>query len=318
MALNLPKTTPLPQPAETVDPDSGSTASIARRLILPDTGSSPGDENATVTPVSATDLLNGPPLRELILLAGKDGVGKSCALVSVAWYVETILNPDATFYVIDSENKLCSALRGFGPDAPKNIVYFKVDTMNQATWSLRHILSKYRPGDWLAVESMARLWERAQDLGYMTVSGYTKPEYMEERSKMSGRKAPVTPSPDQLWSVTKGAHDGAFIDQITRLTDLNILMTTTLAKPPKEGSGFMKENADRRALRIELGLDAGIGGAPQLPYQFETLGLLELKAGKVSCRLLRDNLSHLDEGRVEFDVPDRRSWAMAFWENCRG
>jgi hypothetical protein len=312
MAITVPKRNTQVQSVDTSEADSQSVASIARRITNP-----VDNHEQVVTPVTSADLLAGPASREMILLAGKDGVGKSCAVVSLAYYVETFLNPDARFYVMDTENKFRSALRGFGADAPTNIVYYKVDTMNQVTWAINDIMGKHRPGDWCAVESMSRVWERAQDLGYMAVSGYTKIEYMERRGEQVGKKAPVTPGPDQLWSVTKGAHDSAFLDRLTQSDDLNVLMTTTISKPPKEG-GFIKENLDRKALRAELGMDAGIEGAPRLPYYVETLALLDVKGGQVSCRILRDNLSTLDQSRVEFVVDNRKSWAMDFWANCRG
>jgi hypothetical protein len=257
--------------------------------------------------------------REFILLAGKDGVGKTCAVISLAAYVE-LISPEAKFFIIDSESKVKTALKSFGPDAPSNIVYYKTDNMNQVTWAADQILAKHKPGDWLAVESMSRIWERAQDLGYQAIAGMMKAEYMERRAEQvrreGGKPAPVTPSPDQLWSVTKGAHDGAFMDRLTACETLNVMLTTTLSRPPKEG-GFMRENVERKALRVELGIDAGIEGAPRLPYYIECLGLLELKNGVVTCRILRDNASTNEETRGEFTVQNKKSWAADFYSNCR-
>jgi hypothetical protein len=279
-------------------------------------GSSDGGESeaAVVTPLTSSDLMSGDPLRELILIGGKDGVGKTCAIVSMAVQVE-LMDPSAKFYVIDSENKFKSAMRAFGADAPSNIMYYQVKDMNQITATTRQIVEEHSPGDWLAVESMSRIWEKAQDLGYMAVSGFTKPEYMEAR-RGEGKKAPVTPQPDQLWSITKGAHDGAFLDTLIQCNDLNVIMSTILSKPPKEG-GFMKESPERRALRMELGIDVGLEGAPRLPYYVETLILFDMKNGNVTCRILRDNLSALEDSRVEFLIEGRKGWASTFWAECR-
>lgn len=266
-------------------------------------------------PLSSKDLLSGPPIRELIMLAGKDGVGKTSAIVSTAYYIGMV-NPDATFYVIDTENKFRSAMKAFGADAPTNIQYYKCSDMNAVTNATAEILSKHKQGDWLGVESLGRIWERAQDMGYQAITGIGKAEYMEKRREAAGKKAPVTPSPDQLWSVVKGAHDGAFFDLLTQSDSLNVIMSTPIAKPPKPDA-FIKESVDRKAVRVELGIDVGLEGAPRLPYYIESLLLMDLKAGKVSCRVLRDNLSVLDDSRIEFDVPDRKSWAITFWEQCR-
>jgi hypothetical protein len=267
-----------------------------------------------MSPLSTKEILSGPALREFIILVGKDSTGKSCSLVSLAWYLEQTAN--VTCHVIDTENKFKAALRSFGPDAPNNISYYKCDNMNMVTDALEAILRVAKPGDWVFVESMDRVWEKAQDLGYQAIAGTDKAAYMEKRRAAKGQKAPVTPQPDQLWGIVKGAHDSAFLDLLSQSDSLNVVLTTTLAKPPKT-DGFIKENQDRKAIRVELGMDAGIQGAPRLPYYPETLCLLELKGGQVSCRVLRDNLSVLDSSRIDFDVPDRKSWASQFWSTCR-
>jgi hypothetical protein len=317
MALSIP-TRPKTESAD------GESIADNTRVIKRSTSGVPASSNGhgpadTVSPVSSAEIMSDDEIREFILLAGKDGVGKSCAVVSMAAYVE-LVNPEARFFVLDTENKFRTALKSFGSDAPNNIVYYKTDNMNQVTWAANEILSRHKRGDWCAVESMSRVWERAQDLGYQAIAGMMKAEYMERRAEQvrneGGKPAPVTPSPDQLWNITKGAHDGAFLDRLTASETLNVLLTTTISRPPKEG-GFMRENIERKSLRIELGIDAGIEGAPRLPYYVETLAMLELKNGVVSCRILRDNPSRNDETRGEFTVEGKKTWASDFYTNCR-
>jgi len=272
----------------------------------------------TVQSQTSAQLMDGAPIREFIMLAGKDGTGKSCSIVSLAWYLQQV-SPDVTVYVLDTENKFRSAMKSFGADAPTNIVYYKTDTMNQVTSVVAEVMEKHKAGDWLAVESMSRVWERAQDLAYNAVAGISKIEYLERKlgSALPGggtrTKSPI-PSPDDFWKIAKGAHDGGFIDLLSACDDLNVVLTTTIAKPPKEG---FRESADKRATRIELGIDANLDGAPRVPYYVESLCLLELRNGKVTCRVLRDNLSLKDETRIEFDVEDKKQFGMAFYSNCR-
>jgi hypothetical protein len=266
-------------------------------------------------PLSTKDLLSGPALREFLIIIGKDSVGKTCSVVSICWYIEQT-SPNATCFVIDTENKFKGALKSFGKDAPNNISYYKCDTMNMVTDAIEEIVAKAKAGDWVMVESMDRVWEKAQDMGYQAIAGTDKAAYMEKRRASKGLKLPATPQPDQLWGIIKGAHDGAFLDLLSQSETLNVVLTTTLAKPPK-ADGFMKENQDRKAARVELGIDSGIQGAPRLPYYPETLCLLDLKGGNVSARILRDNLSINDDSRIEFDIPDRKSFAMEFWSRCR-
>lgn len=271
---------------------------------------------------STAELLGMTP-REIILMAGKDGSGKSAALVSLAWFVQNILNPAATFFVIDTEQKFPTALRSFGPDAPTNIRYFSCPKMNDATDAAEVVLTDRKPGDWCGVESMSRIWELSQDMGYMAVSGYDKVRYLEKRREIAAKtrnkaEVPIViPKPDDFWNIVKGAHDGAFLDALNNAMTLNLALTTIISKPPKEG-GFIKENKDRAAFRAESGLDVGIGGAPRLPYYAETLCLLEMKDNKGRCRIVRDSVNNNETTRKEFEVDGKRAFGVTFWSNCRG
>jgi hypothetical protein len=267
---------------------------------------------SSINSVGTQELLNRT-LREFLLVSGKDSVGKTSAVLSLAWYVEQI-SPGVVFYLIDSENKVAAALRSFGADAPRNIRYYKACTMNAVTSAVESILADVKPGDWLAVESMSRIWEMAQDMGYQEVSGMGKAAYLAKWRDNAKKGGPI-PKPDDLWSIVKGAHNGAFLDLLVERDDLNVILTTTIAKPRQEGFG--KESADRKAVRVELGIDVGIEGAPRLPYFPETFCLLDLREGRVKCRVLRDNLSPHDETRIEFDVPDRKSFGTMFYGTCR-
>jgi hypothetical protein len=260
---------------------------------------------------SYTELLSYPN-REFMLIGGKDGVGKSSSAVSIAWWVQQ-LKPDATVNVIDSENKFKSALRSFGSDRPTNIQYYKVGNMNEVTGVVASVMEGHAPGDWLIIESMGPIWDMAQDLAYQSIAGVTKAEYLEKKQKGKG---PI-PSPDDFWKIAKGAYDGAFLDPIRQSEDLNVLLTS-VAKPVKADGGFMKENKDRKQFRIEVGMDANLSGSPTMPSVVETLCLLELNQGAVTCRVLRDNLSVRDVGRCEFDIPGRRDFGLTFWSECRG
>lgn len=263
----------------------------------------------------STEELQSTPTREFIMVGGKDGTGKTNLIVSLAKYVESV-TPEAEVLVIDSENKFKSAIQSWGSDAPRNIKYYKVGGMNEITKVTAHIIANHNPGDWLCVESLARVWERAQDLGYQAVAGVDKIEYLERKRADKTIKSPI-PRPDDFWAVVKGAHDSAFFDLLTQVEDLNVLCTTTIAKAKQEFGG-RKENVDRKALRVELGIDSNLEGAPRLPYYVETLMLLELEGGEFKCRVLRDNLSTAEESRQEFPVPDKKAWATMFYSTCRG
>lgn len=278
--------------------------------------------STSVVTVQTAEQLLSSYTRELILLCGKDGCGKSSAIVSLAAFV-AMTQPEAEFNVIDSERKFGSALKSFEADAPRNIRYYPVADMNQSTAAIRDVLKRHKPGDWLAVESMSRIWDQAQNLTYLAVAGVSKIEYLEmkinEQTKTGViRKNSPIPNPDEFWQICKGAHDGAFVDLITNAGDLNCILTTTVKRPPEDrGGGRSYDSKDRKILRAELGIDMNLDGAPRLPYYVETMCLMEMEQGKVRCRMLRDNNSQKDQTRPTFDVADRKAWAMCFYSECR-
>lgn len=268
--------------------------------------------------IPASDLLNDPTVgREFILLAGKDGVGKTSALVSLAEFIEQ-LQPDATVFVIDTENKFRAALKANG-SVPGNLSLYLCESMNDVTESTRDLLSKATPGDWVLIESAGRVWERSQDLGYQAITGTQKAEYMERRrehnAKVAGtdqKQLPVTPRPDDLWSIIKGAHDTEFLDKLMN-SGLNVVISTGVARV-KEARGNRKENQDRVDFRAETGIDLNLEGAPRLPYYALTGVLLERERGAVYARVWRDSNSTLDDPAVLFQVENKKAFATAFWQ----
>lgn len=280
----------------------------------------PPEPNKTTKPrsISTSELLSAAG-REFIVIIGKDGAGKTSAIVSLAAFIQMI-QPEATFFVIDTENKFPTALRAYGEGVPTNISYFKCDNMNEANEAADEIMALRKEGDWLAVESMSRVWEKAQDLGYMKISGFNKETYLEKRrmQKFAGlAQAAVIPNADQFWNIVKTHHDAGFLEMFAQAATLNVVLSTTISKPPKPGA-FLKENDTRKDVRAEFGLDLGIDGAPRLPYYAETMCLLDVQGGKVTCRIIRDSVNKAMDTRVSFDVPDRKAFGMAFWTNCRG
>ena len=288
------------------------------------------DSNNRPVPLTSSELRSIDAGREFILIGGKDGVGKTSALMSIAMvvngkvsseYIEGCLpfiNPSATVYVLDTEHKFASVFRLFGSDAPDNIVYYYCQTMDELLSSFDAVVRDIKPGDWIMPESMARIWEHSQDFAYREISGMSKSEYLAKRREegsVGGKKGPI-PQPDNFWNIAKTAHDGEFLQVLVARDDINVAMTTILNRPPREAPN-RKENIDRKELRMEFGIDSGLGGTPTLPYQPETLVLLDRVRGVVRASVLRDNNSVLDDGRIEFEVPDRKSFGPEWMNNCR-
>ncbi len=281
------------------------------------------------TPLTASELLATEKGREFILIGGKDGVGKTSALVSIAMTVNgklddaddieacmSIINPSAKVYVLDTEHKFASVYRQFGKNAPDNIVYYYCQTMDELLSAFDRVMEVVKPGDWIMPESMARIWEHTQDLAYREVSGMGKAEFLQKRRSAEGKKGSPIPQPDHFWNIAKSAHDAEFLQVLVSRDDINVAMTTILTRPPREAPN-RSENIDRKELRQEFGIDSGLGGTPTLPYQPETLVLLDRVRGDVKASVLRDNNSVLDNGRVDFWVPTKKSFGPEWMRNCR-
>ena len=276
-------------------------------------------------PLTSSDLLATDAGREFILIGGKDGVGKTSALISIAMVVNgktdaltgcVIFNPSAKVYVLDTEHKFASVYRQFGANAPDNIIYYYCQTMDELLSAFGKVLQDIRPGDWIMVESMARVWEQVQDLAYREVSGLSKAEFLAKRRAAEGKKGSPIPQPDHFWNIAKSAHDAEFLQVLVARDDINVAMTTVLTRPPRETPN-RSENVDRKELRMEFGIDSGLGGTPTLPYQPETLVILDRVRGDVKASVLRDNNSALDNGRVDFWVPTKKSFGLEWMRNCR-
>src|SRR3990170_6695165 len=119
-------------------------------------------------PLTSSDLLATGAGREFILIGGKDGVGKTSALISIAMVVNgkvddltgcVIFNPGAKVYVLDTEHKFASVYRQFGNNAPDNIVYYYCQTMDELLSAFGKVMQDIKSGDWIMAESMARIWE---------------------------------------------------------------------------------------------------------------------------------------------------------------
>lgn len=293
------------------------------------TNKAPNQTNQPV-PLTSADLLATEAGREFILIGGKDGVGKTSALVSIAMVVNgkqdpadiewcvPLINPSAKVYVLDTEHKFASVLRQFGTNAPDNIVYYYCQTMDELLSAFEQVQKVIKPGDWLMPESMARIWEHSQDMAYREVSGMSKSEYLSklrDEGSVGGKKGPI-PNPDHFWNIAKTAHDGEFLQVLVARDDINVAMTTIMARPPREAPN-RKENIDRKELRQEFGIDSGLGGTPTLPYQPETLVLLDRVRGSVKASVLRDNNSVLDNGSIDFWVPTKKSFGPEWMKSCR-
>ena len=253
-------------------------------------------------PITAKDLVSYK-LREFIELVGHPKTGKSFSILSLAeaW---RRMSPGRTVYIIDTEDGLRKTWKSAFPHVD-NIKYWYCSDMDSVILVLDELVPTLVAEDWLCVESLSRIWEFSQNLGYEAVTGIKKAEYLEKR--MADKKGPVTPHPDQLWQVVKNAYGRNFMDILVDLR-CNILLTTTLRKE----TPF--ESATRREVRQSLGLNISPDGDPRNPYYPDTVCLMTKEADGFYCTILGDRGSELPGTTVRFKV---ENFLLDFMSNCR-
>lgn len=161
------------------------------------------------------------------------------------------------------------------------------------------------------------LVHNSQQHAYLMVAQKKKAEYLgrNERGERIIKGGPI-PHPDQFWNVAKAVHDDRFVNVL--LHDLagkpgtpavNVVMTTRKAKDRDPG-GFIRENRDRAAFKVEMGIEAAFEGAPRLPYEPDTVLYLDKAGGTVKCRVLKDRGA---TSQAEFPVSDPAEWPYLFF-----
>jgi len=247
--------------------------------------------------------LEGYQEREFIELVGHPKSGKSYAILSLADAWQR-LNPDRLVYILDTEDGIKKTWKHAFPSV-KNIRYVHCANMDAVILTLDEVIGKLNPQDWLSIESLSRIWEFSQNLGYEAVTGMKKAEYLDKR--MTDKKGPITPRPDQLWQVVKNAYQRNFIDVLVELP-CHTLVTTTLGRV----SPF--ESATRREVKASLGLNVAPDGDPRNPYYPDTVLLMTKEADGFWCSVLGDRGGENPGEQVRFKV---ENWYLDFISNCR-
>ena len=252
--------------------------------------------------------------REFVLLCGYGGTGKSSAIFSVARLLKRI-SPNAAVHAIDTENGLLKLWKTKNSDLD-NIELYICKDIDDVILTFDDIVPKLGAQDWLANESMSRIWDYSQDSAYEQIVGLSKAVYLQKRLASGGKDA-ITPQPDRFWQIAKNAHNRRFLDPITMLDPLlnkngcNMIMTTTLGAIKGEKQ---KESADRRIARMALGLTMDIEGAPRLAYHPDTVVHLTEESDGYWARILKDRGP--SEEKPKFKIENNDFW-LTFISNCR-
>lgn len=259
-------------------------------------------------PLTYENLDSFQPL-EFILLLGTAGTGKSFAILSLAdaW---RRLKPEGKIYTIDCETGLAKTYKAAFSHL-KNILIWHGDQVNDSDKVIDIFteLGKIATADdWLCLESDTRLWDMAQDTGWLKVTGQMKDKYLSHRLVAGG---PVTPQPDQLWQVVLDAYRRRFRDVLVNEVRLktNVLITTGLSA---KSSPFIK-GARRDAMK-QLGIDIVPDGHTENTRNPDTVIMLSREGDSYQAEILKDRGSDKPGQRVRFNV---ESFYLDFVSTCR-
>jgi len=250
--------------------------------------------------------------RYFMLLIGHPGSGKSTDIVHIA---EAIY--PAKVYCVDTENGVIQLWKNKYRHLD-NLTVSLCTNIEDVIGEIGYFISLVKPEDFICVESMARIWEMAQDAGYEKIVGMTKEAWLREGMKQLGSKA-VVPDPGMMWQEVKRAYEGGIVNPLRELDPImaelksmagcNILCTTLLAK---ERPDWL--DARRRKLAHELGLSVMWEGSPRLPSYPDTIILTTIEEKKFYAEVLKDRGWQEPAQTIKFEV---RNFLRDFESNCR-
>jgi hypothetical protein len=174
---------------------------------------------------------------ERILLFGPPGAGKSTAILNLFSQVK------GRKFLIDTEDGIDEIWRLCFPNL--KFTHYLPETITEFLDAFEEVAKEASPGDWIAIESLARIWDWAQDVAYNEIVGMDKEEFLERALQRAGGKikrfAPI-PNPEMFWPIAKHAFCRKFIFKIQKLPCHLILTSTAqIGKPERFKSDALKE-----------------------------------------------------------------------------
>ena len=277
----------------------------------------PAPNPAAVTFETSGDLLM-ERTTELIVLAGKDGVGKTSGLMSIADWVSKN-SPEAQIYVLDAEKLggFAKVLKAFGNQAPGNIMYVHCEGPERFMAAWEEIKRRAKPatetfaGDWIFIETAGSVWTMAQDFGHLIVEGVTKSEFLARKREVGGGRLSGSPNPrnpDRYWNYVYEFYREGFMRQVLNMK-VNIVLTARMKK--MEGRPGQAPNPKRVDFSDEHGIDLGVEGQPDLTGDMDTTIMLQKRRGIVHAVVLKDRVMVMGAQRPDMVL---RTPLDFFWE----
>jgi hypothetical protein len=235
------------------------------------------------------------------------GVGKSYAAVALAKYLRQT-GSDAIVYVIDTTYE---AERNF-IDCGDNVVIHQVEEWDDYLKVVKEIREVSRSQDWLVVDRLDEVWEKAQ-AGYSEkVFGKEIDEWFIEYKRDHGEGHAFSGEYGTNWGIIKRMH-AAFTTEVLRFKG-NVLVTTTaepVVEPNRDGKG-----GDDKDVRAEFGkFGVRPGGEKRNGFKFHTILLLaEARQGSWIYTTIRDRSREQQKGKKMTDFVVSYLVGVAGWK----
>jgi AAA domain len=251
-------------------------------------------------------MLRTEGFRERVLLMGGWGVGKSNAAVSVAQYLRKT-GSDALVYVIDTTYE---AERNF-IDCD-NVRIYQVEEWDEYMKAVKDIREQSRPQDWLVIDRVDVVWEKAQSGYSEKVFGKEIDEWFIEYRKDNGAGHAFSGDYGANWVIIKRMH-AAFMTEVMRFKG-NVIAASTavpVSEPSRDGKG-----GDSKEVRAEFGkFGVRPGGEKNLGFMFHTVLLLaEPQPGTWVYTTIRDRNREQKKGQPMKDFVVSYLIGVAGWK----
>jgi len=174
---------------------------------------------------------------ERLLLFGLPGSGKTTAILN------TFSQVKGRKFLIDTEDGVDELWNLQFPHL--KFKHYLPESITEFLEAFEEVSQEAKPGDWLAIESLARIWDWAQDAAYREIVGMDKEAYLDLAIQRAGGKIkqfkPI-PSPNMFWPIAKHLNCRRFMFKIQNLP-CNVLITSTaqLSKPDEIKSKDLKD-----------------------------------------------------------------------------
>lgn len=250
----------------------------------------------------------GTPLPEAILLAGREGSGKTWATLCTA---RAIVGSGGRVFIIDgdfsrgTERALGGSFRDLAGDVEHSYA-FQWETITELGTKYADIAG---PGDLVVVEFAYQLWDAVQDWWERSLRGKSAAEVSEDKVRkmvQSGKKAPEPREPHEWTAIN--AHLRNFMISLVYQSGAHTIFTTSVKE-------MRSDSRDQQAVKDLWGpWGVKAAGQSELGHQMQTVLLMKRKRNTWTMTTVKDRDRPLLEDEEWDDFAEDYLVEVAGWQ----